>query len=246
VRHSSDPHLGEDRIVDAPHPLRPFVRPRLYEQLVERLLDHIQAEGLKVGDRLPAERELAARLGVSRASVSQALVALEVQGVVDVRHGDGAVIRDVPPERQVLAALHARRDRLRDVIEARGALEVKLAGLAAQRRTEADLRAIDAALDEMARDIAAGGRGVAGDEHFHAAVTAAGHSGLLARLMAEISELIRESRVESLSQPGRPRESLDAHRAVAAAIRDGDPAAAAAAMGDHIEAVSDVALLRDV
>jgi GntR family transcriptional repressor for pyruvate dehydrogenase complex len=236
--------------VSAPHhrrdvALRPFVRPRLYEQLVERLLDHIQAEGLKAGDRLPAERELAAQLAVSRASISQALVALEVQGVVDVRHGDGAVIRDVPPERQVLAALHARRDRLREVIEAREALEVKLAGLAAERRTDADLAAIDAALDEMARDIAGGGRGVAGDERFHAAVTAAGHSGLLARLMAEISELIRESRVESLSQPGRPRESLDAHRAVAAAIRDADPVAAAVAMGDHIRAVSDVALLRD-
>ncbi|MHA6630081.1 FadR/GntR family transcriptional regulator [Pseudonocardia sichuanensis] len=236
--------------MSAPHrprggALRPFVRPRLYEQLVERLLDHIQAEGLKAGDRLPAERELAAQLAVSRASISQALVALEVQGVVDVRHGDGAVIRDVPPERQVLAALRARRDRLRDVIEAREALEVKLAGLAAERRTEDDLAAIDAALDEMARDIAGGGRGAAGDERFHAAVTAAGHSGLLARLMAEISELIRESRVESLSQPGRPRESLDAHREVAAAIRDGDAAAAAAAMGEHIAAVSDVALLRD-
>jgi GntR family transcriptional repressor for pyruvate dehydrogenase complex len=225
--------------------LRPFVRPRLYEQLVERLLDHIQAEGLKVGDRLPPERELAAQLAVSRASVSQALVALEVQGVIDVRHGDGAVIRDVPPERQVLSALHARRDRLRDVIEAREALEVKLAGLAAKRRTDADLAAIDAALDEMARDVAAGGRGVAGDEHFHAAVTAAAHSGLLARLMAEISELIRESRVESLSQPGRPRESIDGHRKVAEAIRDGDSGRAAAAMAAHIEAVSDVALLRE-
>ena len=97
----------------------------------------------------------------------------------------------------------------------------------------------------MARDVAAGGRGVAGDEHFHAAVTAAAHSGLLARLMAEISELIRESRVESLSQPGRPRESLDGHRKVAEAIRDGDSGRAAAAMAAHIEAVSDVALLRE-
>lgn len=225
--------------------LRPFARPRLYEQLVERLLDHIQAEGLKVGDRLPPERELAAQLAVSRATVSQALVALEVQGVIDVRHGDGAVIRDVPAERQVLAALHARRHRLREVIEAREALEVKLAGLAAKRRTEDDLAAIEAALDEMTRDISGGGRGVTGDERFHAAVTAAAHSGLLARLMGEISELIRESRVESLSQPGRPRESLDGHRKVAEAIRERNSGQAAAAMAAHIEAVSDVALLRE-
>lgn len=229
----------------SPEALRPFVRPRLYEQLVERLLDHIQADGLQVGDRLPPERELAAQLAVSRASVSQALVALEVQGVIDVRHGDGAVILDIPPERQLLAAITSRRNRLRDVIEAREALEVKLAALAAQRRTDDDLATIDDALDAMAHDVARGGRGVTGDERFHAAVTAAAHSELLARLMAEISELIRESRIESLSQPGRPRESLDAHRKVADAIRDGDAARAGTAMADHIAAVSDVALLRD-
>ena len=67
---------------------------------------------------------------------------------------------------------------------------------------------------------------------------------LLARLMEEISELIRETRLESLSQPDRPRASLAGHRAVAEAIRAGDPAAAAAAMHDHVTMVSDVALLR--
>lgn len=225
--------------------LRPFVRPRLYEQLVERLLDHIQAEGLQAGDRLPPERELATQLAVSRASVSQALVALEVQGVIDVRHGDGAVILDIPPERQLLAAIGARRNRLREVIEAREALEVKLAALAAERRTDADLATIDDALDAMADDVAGGGRGVTGDERFHAAVTAAAHSGLLGRLMAEISELIRESRIESLAQPGRPRQSLEAHRKVADAIRSGDAAGAGAAMAEHIAAVSDVGLLRE-
>jgi GntR family transcriptional repressor for pyruvate dehydrogenase complex len=227
-----------------PRALRPFSRPRLYEQLVERLLDHIQAERLQAGDRLPPERELASQLAVSRASVSQALIALEVQGIIDVRHGDGAVILDVPPQQQLLAALDARRNQLREVIEAREALEVQLAALAAQRRTDDDLAAIDDALDGMARDISRGGLGVTGDERFHAAVTAAAHSGLLADLMTKISELIRESRIESLSQPGRPEESLAGHRKVADAIRAGDPTAAAAAMGDHIAAVSDVALLR--
>jgi GntR family transcriptional repressor for pyruvate dehydrogenase complex len=229
----------------APSPLQPVSRPRLYEQLVERLLDYIHSERLQVGDRLPAERDLATQLGVSRASVSQALVALEVQGVIDVRHGDGAVILDVPAERQILAALRARRNRLREVIEAREALEVKLAALAAQRRTPEDLAAIDGALGRMADEVAHGDRGVTGDEHFHAAVTAAAHSGLLAGLMTEIAELIRESRIESLAQPGRPEESLRAHRKVADAIRGGDAQAAAAAMAAHIAAVSDTALLRD-
>jgi len=229
----------------APSSLQPVSRPRLYEQLVERLLDYIHSERLKVGDRLPAERELATQLGVSRASVSQALVALEVQGVIDVRHGDGAVILDVPAERQILAALRARRNRLREVIEAREALEVKLAALAAERRTPQDLEAIDDALGKMTGEVAQGDRGVTGDEHFHAAVTAAAHSGLLAGLMTEIAELIRESRIESLAQPGRPEQSLRAHRKVADAIQGGDAQAAAAAMAAHIAAVSDTALLRE-
>lgn len=228
-----------------PTALRPVSRPRLYEQLVEQLLDYIHDERMTVGERLPAERELAAQLGVSRVSVSQALVALEVQGVIDVRHGDGAVILDVPAERQVLAALRARRNRLREVLEAREALEVKLAALAAHRRTAADLQAIDDALALMAREIAHGERGAIGDEHFHAAVTTAAHSGLLADLMTEIAELIRETRIESLAQPGRPEESLQAHRTVADAIQAGDSPAAAAAMAAHIASVSDTALLRE-
>lgn len=219
-------------------------RQRLYEQIVQTLIEHIASAGLKPGDQLPPERELAARLGVSRASLAQALVALEVLGVVRVRHGDGAVIEEEATDRQVVQALRAHRDRLPDIIEARAALEVKLAALAAERRTDDDLREIDAALEAMAADIHAGGRGVEGDERFHAAVTAAGHSALLARLMREISDLIRETRLESLSQPGRPAESLAGHRRIADAIRTHDVAGAARAMQEHIQLVSDVEMLR--
>jgi GntR family transcriptional repressor for pyruvate dehydrogenase complex len=126
---------------------------------------------------------------------------------------------------------------LREVIEAREALEVKLAALAALRCTPDDLEAVDDALALMAREVAQGERGVVGDEHFHGAVTAAAHSGLLAGLMTEIAELIRESRIESLAQPGRPEESLLAHRKVGDAIRAGDAEAAAIAMAAHIAAL---------
>src|SRR5919107_5620356 len=223
--------------------MRPVNRPRLYEQIVERIHDHVVHAGLRPGDRLPPERELAARLGVSRASVSQALVALEVLGMVDVRHGDGAVLLAPVSRLHLVAALRAHQDRLPEVIEARDALEGQLAGLAAQRRTDEDLAAIDAALAAMEADVSSGGRGVAGDELFHAAGTRAGHSGLLARLMQEIAELVRETRLESLGQPGRPQASLASHREIAEAIRHRDAAAATRAMHDHIALVSDVALL---
>ena len=225
--------------------LRPLQRPRLYEQVVGQIQAWIAENGLDVGDRLPPERELASRLGVSRATVSQALVAMEVVGVVSVRHGDGVVLVEPAGSAKVVNALRRHAQQLPEIIEAREALETKLAALAAGRRTESDLAAMDEALAFMERDIASGGRGVEGDERFHAAVTAAGHSPLLARLMAEISDLIRETRISSLSQPDRPVNSLRGHRKIADAIRAGDAEAAALAMQEHVAMVSDVALLRE-
>ena len=75
-------------------PLRRLVRPRLYQQLADHISDFIEAQGLAPGDRLPPERELAMELGVTRATLAQALVALEVAGRVEVRHGDGAVVQE--------------------------------------------------------------------------------------------------------------------------------------------------------
>ncbi len=230
---------------DGSEGLRPLTRPRLYEQVAEQITQWIAQNGLGPGDRLPPERELATRLGVSRATISQALVALEVVGVVAVRHGDGAILTDAAGQGRIVEAIRDHARRIPEVIDARDALETKIAALAAQRRTDADLAAIDAALAAMAADVEDGGRGVGGDELFHAAVTAAAHSGLLSKMMAEISELIRETRIESLGQPGRPRDSLAGHTRIADAIRAGDPAAAAQAMHDHVQMVSDVAILRD-
>jgi len=83
---------------------KPLARPRLYEQLADHIADFIEAQGLAPGDRLPPERRLAKDLGVSRATLSRALVALEVRGRLEVRHGDGAVVRD-PSGKVVLPAL---------------------------------------------------------------------------------------------------------------------------------------------
>ena len=222
-----------------------MTRPRLYEVIVEQLCGYIADNEMSPGDRLPAERELAANLGVSRASLSQALVALEVQGVLSVRHGDGAILVRPPIEERAIKALREHADRIPDIIEAREALEVKLAGLAAARRTDAEMAAIDASIATMEAEVETGDRGVVGDEMFHEALTAAAHSSLLAKLMHEISGLIRETRIESLSQEDRPRASLEGHRRIAEAVRKQNPQEASRAMADHIRLVSDVALLRD-
>lgn len=73
--------------------MQPLRRERLYERLAEHITDFIDAQGLVGGDRLPSERELASELGVSRATISRALAALETRGVVEVRHGVGALVR---------------------------------------------------------------------------------------------------------------------------------------------------------
>ncbi|MEU6661138.1 FadR/GntR family transcriptional regulator [Streptomyces sp. NPDC046821] len=224
--------------------LRPMTaRPRLYEQVLDRLRAYVADGGLRAGDRLPPERDLAARLGVSRASVKQAIVVLEVQGLVESRHGGGTYLLRDSLDAEPVERMVERRRRLPDVLEAREALETKLAELAAERRTDEDLAALRTALDRMAADIDEGGHGVEGDRLFHAAVTAAAHSALLAEFMRSIAEQVTESRTESLRQPRRPARSLAQHRAILDAIESGRPAQAAAAMRRHVRTVAKVRLL---
>ena len=223
--------------------LRPVARERLYEQVVGRLRAHVMADGLKKGSRLPGERELAKRLGVSRASVAQAIVALEVQGLVETRHGGGIYLLRDTLEAEPAADLVARKHLLPDVLDARDALETKLAQLAADRRTADDLAQIDAALAFMQTQIDDDQTPTEGDRRFHAAVVRAAHSQLLAAFYEEISGQIALSRSESLRQPGRPRQSLADHQRIADTIRAGDPQSAADAMHEHVDHVSKVRLL---
>ncbi|WP_367123553.1 FadR/GntR family transcriptional regulator [Streptomyces phytohabitans] len=218
-------------------------RTRLHERVLDRLRAYAVENGLRAGDRLPAERELAARLGVSRASVKQAVVVLEVRGLVEVRHGGGTYLRGDSLDAEPVERFVERRRRLPDVLDAREALETKLAELAAARRTDDDLAALRAALDHTEREIAGGGHGEEGDRRFHEAVTAAAGSALLAEFMRSLADQIAESRHESLRQPGRTGRSLAQHRAILDAIEAGRPRAASAAMRRHVRTVAKARLL---
>src|SRR3984957_2333942 len=98
--------------------LRAPDRRRLYEQLAARLLDYVEVTGLRVGGRLPSERDLAEALKVSRASVRQATIALEVRGTLEVRHGDGIYLKALPNESGHLMELMTQRHRLPAILEA--------------------------------------------------------------------------------------------------------------------------------
>ena len=231
---SGDTRFGLDRIP----------RSRLYEELVTRLQTYINQASLQPGDRFPPERELAARLGVSRATLKQAIVVLEVQGILEVRQGDGTYLRHPEALKEPLSRLIEKRRLLPEVMEAREALECMLAELAARRRTDEDLQAIDQALAQMEQDALAGGIGAEGDRAFHGAVTRAGTNTLLAKLMESLDHEIHETRIASLSEPGRPARSLAAHRRIAQAIREGNPRASRKAMHDHLKVVANVRLMQ--
>jgi GntR family transcriptional repressor for pyruvate dehydrogenase complex len=196
------------------------------------------------GDQFPAERDLARQLRVSRTSVRQSFVVLQALGFVDVRHGEGVFLRRTRGFGESLTKLLERRRRLPDVLEAREALEVKLAELAAAHRSEQDLTSMKAALTQMQSEIAAGGVGIEGDAAFHHAIALAARNEILLHMIDAMAEVIQESRVESLSEPGRPPRSLEAHRRILAAIEARITELAAEAMRLHLRVVADVSLLR--
>jgi GntR family transcriptional repressor for pyruvate dehydrogenase complex len=224
--------------------LRPLERSRLYEDVGERLGDFVRESSMVPGEQFPPERELSQRMQVSRTSVRQAFVVLQALGFVDVRHGEGVFLRRTRGFGESLAKLLDKRRRLPDVLEAREALEVKLAELAAGRRSERDLDAMKTTLEEMAMDISAGGQGIDGDAAFHRAIALAARNEVLLHLIEAMAEVIQESRVESLSEPGRPPRSLEAHRRILAAIQSRSTELAAEAMRLHLRVVADVSLLR--
>ncbi len=224
--------------------LRPLERSRLYEDVGERLGEFVRESGMEPGDRFPAERDLARRLHVSRTSVRQSFVVLQALGFVDVRHGEGAFLRRTRGFGDSLTKLLERRRRLPDVLEAREALEVKLAELAAAHWADDDLRAMKAAVAQMEAEIAAGGIGTEGDAAFHHAIALAARNEILLHLIDAMADVIQESRIESLSEPGRPPRSLEAHRRILAAIEARSTELAAEAMRLHLRVVADVSLLR--
>src|ERR1700686_1853616 len=225
--------------------LRPLERSRrLYEDVGERLGLFVRESSMAPGDQFPAERDLAKRLQVSRTSVRQSFVVLQALGFVDVRHGEGVFLRRTRGFGESLVKLLERRRRLPDVLEAREALEVKLAELAATHRGAEDMAAMRVALSMMEREIMAGGLGTEGDAAFHHAIALAARNQVLLHLIDAMAEVIQERRVESLSEPGRPPRSLEAHTRILSAIESRSAQLAAEAMRQHLRVVADGSLLR--
>ncbi|MEV7646937.1 FCD domain-containing protein [Arthrobacter sp. NPDC089319] len=228
--------------------LSPMVRRPLYKQVNDRITQLIKEGVLNVGDRLPSERALSASLGVSRHSLRQALSALQTRGLIEIRHGSGAYLIDREPGQVASNLAEALIDSTEDlpyVMETRFAIEPFITGLAAERSTPADLRAIRDALNMMEREIADGESGEQGDIAFHAAVLAAAHNPTLADFMTRLQPDMARLREEALAQPTTPQLALDAHHAILAAIEAGDRERAVRAAHDHLVDAAEALLVSE-
>ncbi|MFA6506156.1 MAG: FadR/GntR family transcriptional regulator [Treponemataceae bacterium] len=217
----------------------PIKRVRVYEDIVRRILYMIQEGDLKIGDRLPAERDLSNSLGVSRSSVREALRALELLGHIETRVGidGGSFVREVGFEKaqSILKSMfNLSQDSVTDLIEVRMIVETRSASLAAERRRDEDIVVLDEAISLMEDEIKGGDVGIKGDHTFHAAVAKASRNNVLFLLSEMLEEMIEDTRLQSLSLPGVPELALLEHKNIVKAIKAGNGKTAERHMHTHL------------
>ena len=215
--------------------------------LVVRQIEDMIVQGiLAEGARLPSERDLAARLDISRPKVRDALKALEDMGLLTIRHGEGTFVAQLTGQamQPALIDLYSRHGRaFQDYLEYRRAQEGFAAALAATRATPTD-RAVIArhlAALEQAEDDADGDASREADVLFHSAIVQASHNTMLIHMMASIYDLTRRgvfyNRSYLRTLDGTGARLLQQHRDIAAAVLGGDPEAARAAAEAHLDFV---------
>lgn len=192
----------------------------LVETAIESLRHAIETEQWKVGDKLPVESELSDALGVSRNTVREAVRVLAHVGMLETRQGDGTYVRATRDAGETLKRI--ARTQLTDQLEVRIMLETEAAKLAAQRRTEQDLRTMTTALDARAKaenDLAAR---IHHDETFHHALVAASQNSALAELYDYFSHAITQTIERTENDTDLPEPSQEDHELLLAAIRRQD------------------------
>ena len=218
--------------------VRPEKNGLMAEQVVIQVRDMIRQGSLKPGDRLPPERELAKRLGISRASLRHGLRFLAAIGVLTSRHGSGTYIAEGPPALdseplRMLAELH--RFTPDEMFEARKLLEVGLAGLAAQHAQPDHLAVMAEEVTEMYATLDDPQEYLVHDIRFHRAVAAASGNQILAALMNMVSTAMYERRRATVQRATDLKESAEFHRKIYRLIRAHKSDEARAAMNEHLE-----------
>ncbi len=212
---------------------------RLYQELSRKLMGELASGRYAVGDRLPAERELAAEYEVSRPTVREAIIALEVQGLVEVKVGSGAYVLRLPGKEEVPGFNITGFE----LTEARLLFEGEAAALAATQINDEEL----AELESLVRDIARENLGMGGTEEadraFHLAIARATRNNAIFDSIEHLWELRRTSpesaQLHALARTANIKPVVDEHTAILEALRARDANAARAAMRTHLSEVLD-------
>ncbi len=213
-------------------------------KLADRAMLQLQGlfaqKAFKPGDRLPSERELGERFGVSRTVIREALRGLSIQGLVEVRGGAGAFVR-APSARLVsdllgTCLLHMDTGDVTSthILEMRRLLEIEMAGLAAERRDASDLTELRRVLDCMARPRVPADAWAAADVEFHRAIALASKNPLFPIVLRSIADVMMRARLVAARLPETPRKALFHHRRIYRALEHGSVSGAREAMAAHL------------
>jgi DNA-binding FadR family transcriptional regulator len=211
---------------------------RLYRQIADQIRTLIRSGEFTAGSRLPPERDLAKQLGVSRPSVREALIALEVEGLVEVRIGSGIYVRAVNGKPAETTSANDETAGPFELLRARYVIEAECAALAAKSAKRPQVQAIEAAVEEMQREHEAGRPALVGDRLFHLRIAEATNNGALVQVIKALWDERTGPLYTQLEQhydtPGLWEAAMAEHRAVLKAIVAHDPQAARAAMQRHM------------
>jgi GntR family transcriptional repressor for pyruvate dehydrogenase complex len=225
--------------------LQTVQKSRRYEQVAEQIHQLIGKGVLKPGDRLPAERELAARFGVARSSIRDAIRTLAVMGIVEPRQGHGTVVRDLSTDALVVPlanVLSRRRDHVAELLDVRRMIEPALAARAAVNATAEEIAKLEDVLRRQAEKMRRRQPAIEEDSEFHYGIALAARNGVVLKILDVLMDLLLESRTRSLQVPGRPERSYAGHKRVLAAIKRRDAPAAEAAVRKHLEEIEGIVM----
>lgn len=219
-------------------PVKPVETRRLYLQIADKLRDLIGQQDFAPKGRLPSERELAQTLGVSRPSVREALVALELEGRVEIRMGSGVYVTQAPRSNAMPDDTRFGESP-REIMDARSMIEGAIAASVAPTANPKALKALRVLYERMAQDVANGRVPIAADREFHLGVAQMSGNDVLVRMVADLFDE-RHSPLSSKMRGHFERgdtwiATLDEHRAILEALEARDPVQAHAAMQRHLK-----------
>jgi len=220
-------------------PIEAISSKRLYRQIADQLAELVRRGEFKPGDRLPSERDLSQQFNVSRASVREALIALEIDGLIDVRVGLGVFVNAAPAANSQTAALAEPGPF--EVLSARYLVEGETAALAARDGSARDHARIRETLQLMADEVQASGIGLNADALFHLRIAEASGNSALVHLVHQLwsfrySAMFRKLD-EHFDSPERHQDAIAEHRKLVEAIERRDVEGARAAMTAHLDSV---------